>query len=179
MPAQYWQALLNAPAPGVGASYNTSAALTDVSLAPQIVLPANFLQIGSAIRCTGWGTFSNTATPTLLLGVYYGGVAGVALAATTAITTITAATVWPWRVQTETTVRTVGASGTAITHGTALYPATISTFQAAYAMPGTAAGTAVTIDTTTAKAITLGAQWSASSASNALFVQQFLVESVA
>lgn len=150
-----------------------------MSLAPQVVLPANFLQIGSAIRCTGWGTFSNTATPTLLLGVYYGGVAGVALAATTAITTITAATIWPWRVQTETTVRTVGASGTALTQGFCLMPASITQYQAAYAMPASASATAVTIDTTTAKAITLGAQWSASSASNALFVQQFLVESVA
>ena len=45
-------------------------------------------------------------------------------------------------------------------------------------IPATALAT-VTIDTTTAKAITIGAQWGTASASNTLTVQGVLIESMA
>ena len=179
MPAQYWESLLNAPALGAGAAYASSAVIADVNPTPNFVLPANFLQVGSVLRITASGVFSNTGTPTLILGAYYGGVAGTALGATTAITTITAASNWPWKFYWEGVVRTVGPSGTIIGVGHVLMPASITQFQAPWCVPATGAQTAVTIDTTSAKAITLGATWSASSASNTLTVNNFLVESVA
>ncbi len=177
MPLMTWESLLNSPQnPAAGAAYNTSVALTDVSPAPQLVLPANFLQAGSALRFTAFGVFSNTATPTLLLGIYYGGVAGVALAASGATTTTTGATNWPWRLELTSTVRTNGATGTIISQGF-LDLATSLTAVTRIPIPATALAT-VTIDTTAAKALTVGAQWGASSVSNTLTCHGFYAESM-
>lgn len=183
MPAQYWESLLNinGTAGSAGIAYNTSVALTDVSpgaaTAGALIIPANFLSIGSTIRVTASGTFSNTATPTLLLGVYYGAVAGVKLAATGATTTIVSAVNWPWRVEYTGVVRTIGSAGTLIGGGVVYLATSLTAYSV---IPIDAAAQAVaTIDTTTAKAVTLGAQWGTSSASNTLTCNHFLVESVA
>lgn len=179
MPAQYWTALLNAPGPTAsGTAYSTSTTITDVSPTPQFVLPANFLQPGSKIRLRASGVFSNTSTPTLILGVYYGAVAGTALAATGAITTITAATAWSWELEYEFTCRTIGSSGTVFGQGKVRMPASLTQFQAEYALPATAPA-AVTVDTTAAKALTIGATWGTNSASNTLQCHNFSVESLA
>jgi hypothetical protein len=172
-----WESLLNSPQPtAAGTALATSTTLTDITPAPQFVLPANFLQAGSALRLTAFGTFSNTATPTLLVGFYYGGVAGVALAATNAYTTTTAASTWTWRAEVVTTIRSTGTSGTAISSGVYQNPTSLTAF-AQIPMPATALST-VTIDTTAAKAITVGAQWGTSSASNTITCHGFYVESL-
>jgi hypothetical protein len=177
MPGMFWSTLLNSPqSAAAGAALATSAALTDVSPAPQLQLPANFLQVGSCLRLTAFGTFSNTATPTLLLGFYYGGVAGVALAASAATTTTTAAVNWPWRMEATVTVRSTGSAGTAMAQGF-VDLATSLTAVTRIPIPATALATAA-VDTTTAKAITVGAQWGTSSASNTLTCHQFMIESI-
>lgn len=177
MPYMVWESLLNSPQPtSAGTALASSTTLTDVSVAPQFVLPANFLQAGSAMRFTAFGTFSNTATPTLLLGIYYGGVAGTALAATGATTTTTGATNWPWRIELTTTVRTVGSSGTAISQGF-VDLGTSLTAVSRIPIPATALAT-VSIDTTAAKALTVGAQWGTSNASNTLTLHGFQIESL-
>lgn len=157
-----------------GTAYNTSVTLTDVSPAPQIVLPANQLDNGMVIRMTAFGTFSNTATPTLLLGFYYGGVAGVALAATSAITTTTGATAWPFRLEYEGRIRTTGTGGTILGQGW-LDIATSLTAVTHRPIPETALAT-VAVDTTVAKSLTVGAQWGTSSASNTLTCHHLSVE---
>ncbi len=58
-----------------------------------------------------------------------------------------------------------------------MMPASLTQFQAPYPMDDVAFA-AVTIDTTAAKALTLGAQWGAASASNTLTVVQYVVEGV-
>lgn len=177
MPMMTWQALLNSPQPvAAGTALNTSATLTDISVAPPVTLPANFLVAGSALRFTAAGVFSNTATPTLILGVYYGGVAGVALAASSAVTTTTGATNWQWRFEVTTTIRSSGASGTAWSQGIMWLGTSATTFAAA-PLPG-AAPAAVTVDTTAAKTLTVGAQWGTSSASNTVQCHSFYVESL-
>lgn len=177
MASQTWETLLNVDQSQIaGTAYASSVTLTDVSPPPQLTLPANYLQKGSVLRVTAAGTFSNTATPTLLLGVYYGGVAGTALAATGATTTTTGATNWPFILEYEGIVRTTGTSGTIMGSGR-VYLATSLTAYSLIPIPSTAIAT-VTIDTTTAKAITLGAQWGTNSASNTLTVTKFLVESI-
>ena len=177
MPYMVWESLLNSPQPtAAGTALASSTTLTDVSVAPQFTLPANFLQAGSALRFTAFGTFSNTSTPTLLLGIYYGGVAGTALAATGATTTTTGATNWPWRIELTTTIRTTGSSGTAMSQGF-VDLATSLTAVARIPIPATALAT-VTVDTTSAKALTVGAQWGTSSASNTLTLHGFQVESL-
>ncbi|MEO5664881.1 MAG: hypothetical protein ABIR39_16550 [Nocardioides sp.] len=136
------------------------------------------LEIGSEIEIYAEGQFSNTATPTLLLGLYYGGVAGVALAASAAVTTVTAAVAWPWQMQWRGTVRAVGTAGSIQGQGRLLMPASISQFQAPYAAPITLALRTVAVDTTVAKSITVGAQWGTSSASNTLTCTNISVQLV-
>jgi len=167
MPRQYW----GAPLPPLhildGAAYNTSVTLTDVSRAPQKQFAAMQLEEGTELELSAHGLFSNTGTPTLLLGFYYGGVAGVALAATSAITTTTGAASWPWRLYYRGRVRATGTSGSIngdgyIMLGTSLLAFTVRP------IPETLAARTVTIDTTIVKTLTVGAQWGTSSASNTL-----------
>lgn len=173
---QYWVAPIGPFHTANGTAYNTSTTLTDVSPLPAITVPGNLLEVGTEIELWASGEFSNTATPTLLLGFYYGGVAGVALAASTTITTITAATAWSWQMYYRGVVRTAGATGTINGQGELRMPASLTQFQAPYVIPATAAARTATIDTTAAKSITVGAQWSASSASNTLTVNDISVK---
>jgi hypothetical protein len=157
-----------------GAAYNTSVTLTDVSPTPQIVLPANLLDVGQVLRLTAFGLFSTTVAPTLLLGFYYGGVAGTALAATGATTTASGAVTLPFRLEYEGRVRSTGSAGTIMGSGW-LNLATALTSYSQIPIPATALAT-VTIDTTSAKQLTVGAQWGTSSASNTLTCHHFSAE---
>lgn len=137
------------------------------------MIPANLLEVGSLIRWRATGRFSTTGTPTLLIGLYYGGVAGVAVCATAAVTTPSAVTNQTWAFEGEARVRTASATGTILGVGTASNISTVATNMA----PATAPA-AATIDTTAAKAITIGAQWGTSSASNTITCHNFNVELV-
>ena len=150
-----------------GTALASSTTLTDVSPAPAITLPAGLLEQGSELELNAFGQFSTTGTPTLLLGFYFGGVAGVALAASGANTTGSAAAAWPWVMHYRGIVRTVGSTGQIFGMGH-LMLGTSLTVMSTLAIPITAAARAVTIDTTSAKAVTVGAQWGTSSASNTL-----------
>lgn len=171
---QYWTAPLGPLNFGSGAAYNTSVTLTDVSPTPQMTIPAGLLEPGMVLRVTAFGTFSNTGTPTLLLGAYYGGVAGIALAATSAITTTTGATNWVWRLEYQGRIRTNGASGTIMGQGW-IDLGTSLTAVSHRPIPETALAT-VAIDTTAVKILTLGAQWGTNSASNTLTCVHFDVD---
>ncbi len=171
MPRQYYAAHWPPFYQAAGTAYNTSTTITDVNPVPNKVIPANYLEPGHMIECHAYGTFSNTSTPTLLLGFYYGAVAGTALAATSAITTTTGATNWQWVLHYEGEVRSVGSAGTIIGHGY-LDLATSLTAFTHRPIPETALAT-VSIDTTTAKAITVGATWGTNSASNTLTCHGF------
>lgn len=157
-----------------GAAYASSASLADVSPTPNITVPANYLQPGMLLRLTAFGTFSNTGTPTLLLGFYVGAIAGTALAATSAITTTTGATSWQWRMEYQGRIRSIGSSGT-IMGGGWVDLATSLTAVTHRPIPETALAT-VTWDTTAAKALTVGAQWGTSNASNTLTCVHFDVD---
>jgi hypothetical protein len=168
MPRQYWTAPIPPFHIADGAAYNTSIALTDVSPTPQITLPGyTLLEPGYELEMEASGQFSNTGTPTLLLGFYYGGIAGVALAASSAVTTTTGAAAWPWRMRYRGVVRVVGSAGQIVGQGELLLGTALTLFTVR-PIPEVAASRAATIDTTVAKTITIGAQWGASSASNTL-----------
>lgn len=176
MPAQFWESTLNSPQLGAGTPLASSSSLTDVSPAPQLVLPANFLYVGQALRLTAFGVFSTTGTPTLLTGFYYGGVAGVALAASGAVATASSVTNVPWRMEATCTVRSTGSTGTIMVNGVQYIGTTVSAWGNT-PLPITALAT-VTIDTTSAKAITVGAQWGTISSSNTLTCHQFICEAL-
>ena len=174
MPRQYWAAPLPPMHVADGASYNTSTTLTDVSRAPQKQLAAMQLEEGTELELEAWGTFSTTGTPTLLLGFYYGGVAGVSLGATAATTTGSGAASWPFMMSYRGRVRATGTSGSIVGQGR-LYLGTSLTAFSVVALPATAAARTVAIDTTIVKTITVGAQWGTSSASNALICNDLSV----
>jgi hypothetical protein len=174
MSRQYWLAPIPPFHNADGTALNTSTTLTDITpgtATTGVVIPSNTLEIGSEIQLHAYGFFSNTSTPTLLLGFYYGGVAGAALAASGAITTVTAAASWPWQLYYRGRVRAIGTSGSIVGQGTLKMPASLTQFQAEYAIPITSAARTVTIDTTAAKVVTVGAQWGTSSASNTITCQ--------
>jgi hypothetical protein len=174
---QYWVAPLPPLHTSDGTAYNTSTSLTDVSPAPNITIPANLLEVGSELELSARGSFSTTGTPTLLLGLYYGGIAGVALAASGAITTGSAAASWPFILEYRGVVRAIGSSGSINGQGI-LYLGTSLTAFTVRPIPETLAARTVAIDTTAAKAITVGAQWGTSSASNTLTVNDISVKLV-
>lgn len=172
--AQFWTAPLNSPGIGAGTALASSTTLTDISPAPQLTLPANWLYVGQRLRAVAYGIFSTTGTPTLLLGAYYGGVAGTAIAATGATTTQTVTTA-PFRLELDLLVKSLGSSGTVWANGKAyLGSLTVPTMvwaPATQTMP-------VTVNTTVASALTLGAQWGTSSASNTITCEDFYVETL-
>jgi hypothetical protein len=175
---QYWRNPVGPFHTVDGAAYASSVALTDVSpggSTDPVVLPAKSLEPGQAIELYAAGFFSNTGTPTLILGFYFGGVAGVALAASTAVATTTGAALWPFEIEYKGRVRSSGPTGQIVGHGRLWLPTSL-TAQTPRPIPETAALRTVTIDTTVAKAITVGAQWGTSNAANTLTVQELLVE---
>src|SRR5215471_12110267 len=179
MPGMTWEALLNSPQPTAdGTALASSVTLTDISpVNPTVTLPANFQYPGTAFKLTAFGIFSTTATPTLLLGFYYGGVAGTALVTSGAITTGSGVTNVPWHMEAYLTVRSVGATGTIKIHGWVDLGTSVSAVSH-LPMPSTANTGTVTIDTTAAKLITVGAQWGTSSASNTVTCHHSYIESL-
>lgn len=165
---QFWVSPVPPFHNAAGVALANSATLTDISPAPNITLPAGWANIiGAEIEIHAHGFFSTTATPTLLLGFYYGGVAGaLPLAASSAVTTGTA-TLWPWIMRYRGVVRSPAAAGSINGQGELLLGTALTTF-ATRPIPEVAASRTVTIDTTVAKAITVGAQWGAASASNTI-----------
>lgn len=179
MPAMTWSTLLNSPQVGAaGTTLSASTSLTDVSPAPQFTLPANFLQVGSALRLTASGVFTSAAsTPgTILIGFYYGGVAGTSLVGYPATTLPTSASNWTWRLEATCTVRTNGTAGTIWSSGVS-WIATSATAFTTQLMPQSAPAVVSSLDTTTAKVLSVGAQFS-SATTNTLTCHQFMIESL-
>jgi len=176
MPLQSWEAVLNVPGEGAGTALASSTTLTDISPAPQLTLPAGYMYICQRLRVIAYGIFSTTGTPTLLIGGYYGGVAGTALATTGAVTTGSGAANWPWRLQLEIYVRTLGSSGTVWCNGIVFLGTALTTISSLW-IPNSQTQP-ITVDTTAAKALTVGAQWGTNSASNTITCEDMYVEAI-
>jgi len=168
-----------APVPPLNATAGTALAnsvtLTDISPAPQIILPANLLDVGQVLRLKAFGVFSTTVTPTLLEGFYWGGVtAATPLAATAAVATASGVTNVPWHLEYEGRVRSTGTAGTIMGAGFEYRGTAVGTGNF-LPIPVTALAT-VTINTTVAQPLTVGAQWGTQSASNTITCHHFSVE---
>ena len=182
MASQYWVSLLNAAQTNqntTGAALASSTTLTDISAGANtagqaLTLPPSFLQPGMQLRFRANGIFSTTGTPTLLLGLYYGGVAGTALAATAATTTASGVANGVWILDATARVATTGTSGTVLTIGSVLGIGAAATTPTL--MPATSgSGGSATVNTSTANIVTVGAQWGTNSASNTITCKQLLV----
>ncbi len=178
MAGQSWVALVP---PGFwtvdGTALNTSTTLTKISPAPDCVVPVNGMNVGSRLRVTAAGRFSTFTSGTLNLGLYWGDVAGPALGTTGALVMPVSQTNLTWRLEAIIDFRTNGTAGTAMTTGQAILGLTTLT-ASSFLIPGSAPAT-VSIDTTVAKILALGATWSVSSASNSIQCHEWMVESLA
>lgn len=131
-------------------------------------LQANFLKVGDIIRLRAQGVFSR-ASGTLTLAFRYG--------ATTLMTT-PAFTVGNgannvWVAEGEMTIRSVGAAGTIMGQGGVTFPVFSGAATGSTEMPNLAN---VTIDTTTANAITCFATWSVAAAGNTISATNINIE---
>lgn len=175
--AQFWRSTLNSVGVGAGTALANSTTLTDISPAPQLTLPANYLFVNQRLRLTAYGIFSSASAPTLLLGAYYGGIAGTALAATAA-NTIGNGTNWPWQLWLDIYVRSVGSSGTVWCSGQVAIATSLTQPATPYWLPSSQT-MPVTINTTTANALTVGAQWGTPSASDTITCEDAYIETLA
>lgn len=168
-----YESLLNEPlvASITNNTFTSALDITSSTTQPPFVIPANFLQRGTTIKTTAFGSFSTTGTPTLILGTYFG---TTALAVNVALTAASGAATLPWRLETTTVIRADGTSGAAITQGFLDYGTTL-TATTRIPVPGIALAT-VAIDTTVAASWTAKATWSASSASNIVVTYGYAVE---
>lgn len=173
-----WEALINNAQTSqtqTGPPLANSVTLTDVTPGANVAgqaftIPASYLHVGQQYRVAASGIVSTTGTPTLSLGVYFGGVAGVAVATTGAVATISGLSSAAWVLDAMLRVEQEGPNGQvrAIGHISGIYPSAT--------MLSAAAGAAVTVNTSAPQILTIGAQWGTASASNSLQVLMFTVE---
>lgn len=157
MSRQYWVSPL-APFHIADGTAVTASTISDMSPAPPIILPANLLEIGSRLEFSAFGRLTTTASPgtAFVIGIYIGPgaiSAGLALAATAALTPKASQTNMTWRLEGNAQVRAVGASTTGQILG-ALEVSNITTNGTDMA-PSTAP-TALGFDTTVANKVMLG-----------------------
>lgn len=175
-----WNTPLGPFMPGTSVAQTTFTAAKDLPVGENVTsfytIPGNSLQPGSQITVEAWGVASNTATPTLIMGVYYGGVAGTALAVSTAKTTTTAMSNWEWHLWFTARVLKTGTTDGSIEGSGYWYLPTSLTAWTAFRLPETAPAPVTTLNTSVDKILTIGATWSASSASNSITCRQMLVD---
>lgn len=183
MSRQFWEeAIAWATASGTAVANTT----TETISYGNITIPANYFQDGRTFKLTVLGQYSTTATPTLIFGARWGGVAGTMLAKNAAATlpTITAGL---WKVELWGTCRLNGSSGTLMVNGEAtLYAGVAGTVASATGESLVTAMTAggvltpavATVDLTADTALSITATWSAASASNTLTGLQYYLESL-
>lgn len=133
------------------------------------------LQPGSYISVDAWGAIACTGTPTLVLGIYWGLAAGTALAASSAKTLASGLASSGFLIQWRGRVVTNGNAGSIIGHGVLFLPTAVSTFATPTPLPETTPAAVASLDMTVNTKISLGATWSASSASNSVTCHGFNV----
>lgn len=176
MPLQSWEAVLNVPGEGAGSALANTTTATDISPSPQLTLPAGYMYIGQRLRVVGYGIFSTTGTPNLTLGVYYGGVAATLLAGTGTVATGNNAASWPWRIQAEIYVRSLGSSGTVWVNGIVFLGTSLTAMTPLW-IPNSQTQP-VTVNTTTANTLTVGATWGSASSSNTITCEDAYIEAI-
>ena len=179
MEQQGWVELANSPVSITdGTALASSASIATISpnatTNPPLTIAANRLFPGAMLRVIACGRFSTTGTPTLNLGVYYGGSGGTALATTGAITTTSGVTNVPWWLEVIIQCRAIGTSGTLFTQGL-VHGISGTTGVSVVPIPASAPAT-VTVDTTAAKTIDITGTWGTSSASNTITCHMLSVE---
>jgi len=187
MSRQFWsEGLASAVADGAAIASST----TETIIFPNVTIPANYMQDGRTLRLTARGRWGNvvTAVPTMTFRIRWGGVSGTVLLASGAIVTPAAATTNAiWAIHALLQTRSNGATGSIFCMGeVAMFEDAAPTFGtvtnygvvSGAGSAGVAAPAAVTVDLSADTALSLTAQWSASSASNTLTGHIYTIESL-
>jgi hypothetical protein len=158
MARTYWVA----PVPAMGfvdGTPFTGTALADISPLPAKPMPV--VEQGTVLRLrANLELTTASATPTLTLGFYWGGIAGVAVAAGAAIAVPAAITAGEVIAEYEGEFRVLGASGSLKGSGRIYMPTTLTAFATPIPIPQTAAARTVTVNTVNGSIVTVGANWS-------------------
>lgn len=149
-----------------------SATLTELTPTPQIVIPAPWLNefAGKRIEYLAWGHYTTTATQgTITFDLKLGatgaiGSMGTSIVTSSALTWVASQTNRFWHIEGNIQIRSLGSSGTSIGF------MDLSNFvsgatDVAGVIAGTTAGSTVTVDTTQARALAIGATISVASQS--------------
>jgi hypothetical protein len=181
--AQSWTELIDVlTADGTAISNSTTEAI----VCPDFNIPGFYMAPGRVLRISAFGVFSNvTPTPgTLTMRVRWGTppASGVQLLATAAVALDSAGahTNALWQLQAILGCRTTGATGTFMSSGNFVYFTTAATVPSLMGSTGTpgASGNAVSAaaDMTTAKVLSVTAQFSSATSPTNLTCQQRLIE---
>lgn len=150
-----------------------SNSTAEAIVCPDFSIPAYYMQPSKTLRIEAWGVCSNVITTpgTLTYRVRWGGVAGTVLLASAALgLDTTARTNALWRLKAYIVCRTAGATGTFLSGGS-IDQYNVLSSTAANLLPGllgsagapnASGNAAVTVDTTTAKLLSITAQFSVS-----------------
>jgi hypothetical protein len=176
MSRQSWQELLTW-ATADGAAIHTTT--TETIIFPNILIPANYMSDGRVLEGYAAGKLSTTGTPTITFAIRWGGVAGTLLATTEAITNGSGVTNVMWEVRFIIQTRANGATGSLFVTGSAdVHTAAATVVRNVFSVSGFDAPAAVTADLTADTALSLTADWSASSASNTLTGHVYTLKSL-
>ena len=139
------------------------------------IIPVNYLKAGTVIVTEAYGTFSTTATPTLVFGVYYG---ATVLGVNSALTTVSGAVTLDWHLRTTTTVRSaaVPTAVVTITQGELWYGTTLTAITQ-IPIPGAALAT-VNVDNSTANEWSVQATYGTSAAGNIVVLHGLFIEEI-
>ena len=152
----YWMAPLG-PLNSADGTPATGTGLADISPAPQKVIPADWLDLGTIMRLSARGEYTCGSTATnAALGFYVGGVAGALLMGVTAQALTVSQTAVPWWMVYEGNMRALGASGSVKGMGW-LKLGTSLTAWTEILLPVTAAARILTFSTVVRQPITVGA----------------------
>ena len=164
-----------------------SNSTTETIVCPDFNIPAYYMAPGRVLRITAFGVNSNVVTTpgTLTMRVRWGGVAGTVLLASAAQgLDTTARTNALWRLEAFIVCRTAGATGTFMSGGQ-MWNINLLSSTAANLLPAlfgsagaplASGNAAVTVDTTTAKLLSVTAQFSVNTNPTNLTCQQRIIE---
>lgn len=185
MSRQYWMECI-AWATSDGTAVATTAAET--ILMPNVVIPANYMQDGRALRLKFSGKYSTLGSGTVshVYQVRWGGVGGTLICKTGTITLLISMTNAYFEVEVELQTRSNGATGTVLGDGIAtVFGGTAPTIGSATGAPAVAPLTnggqtvpaVATLDLTADTALSITVTHGASSASNTITGQHYHIES--
>jgi len=162
---------------GVVQSQTTTTTVANTAAATALqsyTVPANDPGVGAVYNMMGYGLYSDTGTPTLQFILYWGGVAGTAIATVPAVTLGSGVTNVPFSYDAMVTFRTATSVWANITLNLGTSAATDAA--TTYVANPT---TATTVVSNVASGFTMGVTWGAASASNTISLVGGVVERLA